>query len=753
MPAATPLHAVCITGQERSFGEIGANVREGVLRMLGTPRVAFFGVKPVNDPWTGLQKLLPLTTVIAQHKCWDAEDLSVTVRWVHCDMRGRSDCRVSFIQTMCDLKACLRMVSSFESHNGMQFATITKLRPDVFWETAFDLPEVQANTVYVPGIDAAGGVNDKLAVGGREAMRSYLSRYKYVKNATAMAASVNIRLQSGSTEMFLAAALRTEQVQVRREIAWVHCMHNRKMLLMNFGRRGCIARVRCRTPCESLLVPGPGIKAGSATCHNVTCAAMRRADTVGSIPMKKNGDSGFGTWVVDQSRTASFWRRSSDPNTCVDVGGGKQLFHPCDDPQRKGRLSFCGQACEWPRDAATGAYQQFATLDALPDCILPTLRSTTEPVPAECIVSHRTLFTNDTLGTWPIACPVRKRSLSKAEAGRRLAVGGISCPSSRVYRPSEWEAAWRERVGEVVDNSVSWAASCRRLREDSANVWHWLQLAQARSNGTVGLSASWDAAVVSHHRVISCDGTLLARVPLEPLVSFLRHPLAVCWTKVSHLLAKEHLLVPWANEIFPRAARSFFFDVGASLYASGRTKGGYSQSWFAKQYSTRGLAFDRVVAWEAANSTDQTILSQLPPAVRSATTIHREPPTLEQLLDSGSDSLTYHNFAVDAGPDSARNPLRVLEALTRPEDFVVLKIDIDAPSVERELVGQLLKQPTLQQRVDEFFWEHEVMGSPMVHRGWTIRKTDRGRPKETLANSYDQFRALREAGIRAHSWV
>ena len=70
--AAAPLHAVCITGQERSFGEIGANVREGVLRMLGTPRVAFFGVKPVNDPWTGLQKLLPLTTVIAQHKCWAA---------------------------------------------------------------------------------------------------------------------------------------------------------------------------------------------------------------------------------------------------------------------------------------------------------------------------------------------------------------------------------------------------------------------------------------------------------------------------------------------------------------------------------------------------------------------------------------------------------------------------------------------------------------------------------------------------------
>lgn len=269
----------------------------------------------------------------------------------------------------------------------------------------------------------------------------------------------------------------------------------------------------------------------------------------------------------------------------------------------------------------------------------------------------------------------------------------------------------------------------------------------------MGPSVPWDDTIVSHHRVIACDGSLLARVPLEPLVSFLRHPLAVCFTKVSHVLAKDYLLVPWRDEVFPRPTRRFFFDVGASLYASGRTKGGYSQDWFMAQYQARDLAFDRVVAWEAANSTDDTILHQLPPAIRAATTIHRTPATLEALIDKEDERLTYHNFPVDAANESMRNPLRVLEALTRPDDFVVLKIDIDTPSIERELIGQLLAQPALMQRVDELFWEHEVIASPMAHRGWRIRQTEKGRPKETLADSYAYFRALREAGIRAHSWV
>jgi hypothetical protein len=417
-------HAVCITGAERSFGEIGANVREGVLRMLGTPRVAFFGVKPTEEAWDAVQRLLPLTAMMPQRKCWDAEDLNVTIRWVHCDLRGRAtDCRVSFIQTMCDLATCEGMVSRFEARQGMQFATVTKLRPDVFWEAAVDLPAVDDNTVFVPRMDAAGGLNDKLAVGGRAAMRAYLSRYKLVKSAPGMADSVGVRLQGGTTEMFLDAALRRERVKVKRVTGWVTCMHNRKMLLSRLGYRGCIGRVRCRTPCESLLVPGPP-KASSAPCHNVSCAAMRAGELVGSVPYSeggsdgKRGDMTFGTWKVDPDLTPAHWQRiGGDPDACVDVGGGRQLFHACPPfagKQERGPTQ-CGPACEWPRDAATGAYVRYERLDDLPDCILPALRSDTEPASGRCrFITHKTIFINSTGGVWPWAWPLKLRKKSMA---------------------------------------------------------------------------------------------------------------------------------------------------------------------------------------------------------------------------------------------------------------------------------------------------------------------------------------------------
>jgi hypothetical protein len=40
--------------------------------------------------------------------------------------------------------------------------------------------------------------------------------------------------------------------------------------------------------------------------------------------------------------------------------------------------------------------------------------------------------------------------------------------------------------------------------------------------------------------------------------------------------------------------------------------------------------------------------------------------------------------------------------LTRPEDFVVFKLDIDTPLVEIALVKQLMADSTLQELVDEF---------------------------------------------------
>ena len=58
--------AVVLTGMERSFAEIGANVREGLFGALASASgvegssATFFGVRPPNDTWDAIRLLLPI---------------------------------------------------------------------------------------------------------------------------------------------------------------------------------------------------------------------------------------------------------------------------------------------------------------------------------------------------------------------------------------------------------------------------------------------------------------------------------------------------------------------------------------------------------------------------------------------------------------------------------------------------------------------------------------------------------------------
>ena len=65
------------------------------------------------------------------------------------------------------------------------------------------------------------------------------------------------------------------------------------------------------------------------------------------------------------------------------------------------------------------------------------------------------------------------------------------------------------------------------------------------------------------------------------------------------------------------------------------------------------------------------------------------------------------------------------------------------------VLAQLLEDTALSALIDEFYFEHHVVSSPMFYEGW-----NRGpRLTRTLADSYTAFTKLRELGIRAHSWV
>jgi len=96
--------------------------------------------------------------------------------------------------------------------------------------------------------------------------------------------------------------------------------------------------------------------------------------------------------------------------------------------------------------------------------------------------------------------------------------------------------------------------------------------------------------------------------------------------------------------------------------------------------------------------------------------------------------------------------LRIIKKIAQPGDFLVLKLDIDTPSVELPILRELLNDPELLELVDEFFFEYHVSFAPM-NPSWFGSANPSIHTNDTLADSYNVFCTLREKGLRAHSWV
>jgi hypothetical protein len=90
-----------------------------------------------------------------------------------------------------------------------------------------------------------------------------------------------------------------------------------------------------------------------------------------------------------------------------------------------------------------------------------------------------------------------------------------------------------------------------------------------------------------------------------------------------------------------------------------------------------------------------------------------------------------------AAVDDMRNPLNVLKHLCTPEDYVVMKLDIDDVELERALLSQILNDTSLMGLVDELYYEWNPVEST-----WN-----------TIQAAYAIFHALRSAGVRAHGWI
>ena len=341
-------------------------------------------------------------------------------------------------------------------------------------------------------------------------------------------------------------------------------------------------------------------------------------------------------------------------------------------------------------------------------------------------------------------------SLSNPESGDQDAKCGITS----TYHASPWEKFWMQNIHAIQSDDFLWTRGCEEMlsQESRRSVQTWLEYWKDRGNQEVASRVAWDENVFSFHEYIdTCTRKSIGKLPIEPLVGSLRHPLAVCDAKIQKdffgfrrrvsaaKVNKDYMLETRLADFILKSpectkakkCRRFLFDLGASTYSDG--KGGPSMSWFIETYKKAGFEFDRVLSWDARKFEPREVFKGMP----------------FELLKS----MSYFNLPVESEPESEYNPWRYIRELTMPEDFVVVKLDIDAPATEAELVRQILFDDDqdgkvfLSDLIDEFYFEHHVWGSGMSP-DWTIDRLD-----GDIAGSYRLFSELRKRGIRAHSWV
>jgi hypothetical protein len=321
-------------------------------------------------------------------------------------------------------------------------------------------------------------------------------------------------------------------------------------------------------------------------------------------------------------------------------------------------------------------------------------------------------------------------------AGARSAPGQLAsrlhhCQlDSWVYKPSKLEMLWRDNVQDWGENEY-----CSNVDRFQDNITYWLEtnaklMLSDRTHVHDPTGEPDDVFSAFLKTYVCSSGTHTRTSWIEPLAFSLRHPKAPCDRSLiegrGYMLLESHAdaRLSFAG---PPGSRpmNYLFDMGASTWSLGL--GGPSQSFLIDAYKRRGITFDRIMLWEATPHTPEDIYDKVPRSMHVA--------------------YQYMNIPCSPEVGDPGNPLEIIKALTRPEDFVAVKLDIDTPVVENALIQQILDDSDIYRRIDEFYFEQHVNFKPML-ANWK----DKIDADKTLASSYNLFVELRKRGIRAHGW-
>lgn len=166
---------------------------------------------------------------------------------------------------------------------------------------------------------------------------------------------------------------------------------------------------------------------------------------------------------------------------------------------------------------------------------------------------------------------------------------------------------------------------------------------------------------------------------------------------------------PWHSSLTPsqdvhegtvfEKPRNIFVDLGSSYFGmwggAGRPTGettAASGKYFYNTYHDRGQPFDQYIAVELAPLDPTVAYSQIPPDLVG----------VYNLINTG--------LSMNKG--DKLNVITMLERIAKPNDFFVLKVDIDTPSLEMPIIQSFLEDDAAEggasALVDELMFEHRT---------------------------------------------
>ena len=145
---------------------------------------------------------------------------------------------------------------------------------------------------------------------------------------------------------------------------------------------------------------------------------------------------------------------------------------------------------------------------------------------------------------------------------------------------------------------------------------------------------------------------------------------------------------------------------------------------------------DRIWAWEFKAYDPTLWWNQVPLEVRA--------------------KLHFYNTRVDGGWKSDASALRTIVATANPEDFVVVKVDIDTShSTELDIVRAIADNPVLTRLVDEVYFEYHFLADNLTI-GWQTQNWNQSEihyTTDTVDDALGLMQRLRRRGVRSHFWV